>query len=183
MSSASSSFAGVAQIQIGHREADGTGHTGNDTKGNQQPHHHPFRLGLRSPCHSQPPNGRLTPYPVPGVRAEVLGNLPRDWLPPRPIATTDRRILATNVAKRFLLSGTRPLPTQSTKSSAEDGRTGFRWRDPDQAAALFDHGGAIVVPVRMLSGDGAAERRACTSSCDGSTGRGRGNVKVSNELD
>ena len=39
--------------------------------------------------------------------------------------------------------------------SAEDGWTGFRRRDPDQAAALFDHGGAIVVPVRMLPGDGA----------------------------
>ena len=44
-----------------------------------------------------------------------------------------------------------PLPAQSTKLSAEGGRTGFRRRDPDQAAALFDHGGAIVVPVRMLS--------------------------------
>src|SRR4029453_13333328 len=39
--------------------------------------------------------------------------------------------------------------------SAERGRTGFRRRDPDQAAALFDHGGAVVVPVRMLPGDGA----------------------------
>jgi hypothetical protein len=48
-----------------------------------------------------------------------------------------------------------PYPPRSTKSSAEDGRTGFRRRDPDQAAALFDHGAAIVVPVRMLPGDGA----------------------------
>jgi hypothetical protein len=47
------------------------------------------------------------------------------------------------------------LGARSPKLSAEDGRTGFRRRDPDQAAALFDHGGPVVVPVRMLPGDGA----------------------------
>src|SRR5215204_6603149 len=41
------------------------------------------------------------------------------------------------------------------KSSAEDGRTGIRRCDPDQAAALFDHGGTVIVPVRVLPGDRA----------------------------
>jgi hypothetical protein len=41
------------------------------------------------------------------------------------------------------------------KLSTEDARTGLRRRDSDQAAALFDHGGPVVVPVRMLSGNGA----------------------------
>jgi hypothetical protein len=44
---------------------------------------------------------------------------------------------------------------RSPKLSAEDGRTGFGRRNPDQAAALFDHGRPVVVPVRMLPGDGA----------------------------
>jgi hypothetical protein len=39
--------------------------------------------------------------------------------------------------------------------SAEDGWTGFRRCDADQAAALFDHGVPVVVPVWMLPGDGA----------------------------
>src|SRR5215204_4086998 len=47
------------------------------------------------------------------------------------------------------------LPAGPPKLSAEDGRTGLRRRNPDQAAALFDHGGPVVVPVRMLPGDGA----------------------------
>src|SRR4029453_12942332 len=47
------------------------------------------------------------------------------------------------------------LPAGPPKLSAEDGRTGLRRRDSDQAAALFDHGGPVVVPVWMLSGDGA----------------------------
>lgn len=43
----------------------------------------------------------------------------------------------------------------STELSADDRRTGFRRRDPDQAATLFDHGRAVVRPVRMLPGDTA----------------------------
>jgi hypothetical protein len=78
------------------------------------------------------PSRSANPFPVPRMRAtKWLGNVRETgWL---------------NVVMRFLLSGTWPLPAQSTKLSAEDGRTAFRQRDPDQKAALFDHGGAIVV--------------------------------------
>jgi hypothetical protein len=48
---------------------------------------------------------------------KCLGNLPRDWLPPRPFATSGRRILATNVAKRFVLSGSVPALTRPSRQS------------------------------------------------------------------
>src|SRR5215217_7587498 len=62
----------------------------------------------------------------------------------------------------------RPYP-RSPQLSAEDGRTGFPRRNPDQAAALFDHGGPVVVPVWMLPGDGAVvlhQRFHCLGQAD-----------------
>jgi hypothetical protein len=86
----------------GNRKADGTGNTAYDAKGNQQPHRHRFRLGWRSPCHGQPLPGRLTPYPVPRVRGDdVFGQPTARLATPEALATSGRRILATNLRSDF----------------------------------------------------------------------------------